>query len=98
LAIVDTFPPARSTVSIRTGEVVAVDDGTATVRTRPLVWAGDGLAAGPPCDEAVRWSVDGMALIGPPAPGQTVAVHWDWVCDVLSERAARNGIGLVPSA
>jgi hypothetical protein len=75
---------------IRVGQVVRVDGETATVRSRPLLWDGARLADGTPRQETVRWSVDGTALIAPPGPGDRVALHWDWVCDVLTdEQGAR---------
>ena len=69
---------------IRTGLVVAVRGECVEVRTRPLVWDGDGLVPGPEVTEAARWSVEGSSLIEPPVSGETVALHWDWVCDVVS--------------
>jgi hypothetical protein len=72
---------------IRTGTVLAVDpdSGTATVRSSPLTWTGTVLQPGPPRDQHVRWAADGRALLDGLAPGDRVAVHWDWVCDVLTE-------------
>lgn len=72
---------------IRTGTALAVGaDGSATVRSRPLVWDGAGLALGPDRTEVVRWSATGRSLLAGLAPGDRVALHWDWVCDVLTER------------
>ena len=72
---------------IRTGTVLAVDaGGAATVRSRPLVWDGAGLAPGPARDEEVRWSTRGRSLLAGLAPGDRVALHWDWVCDVITEQ------------
>jgi hypothetical protein len=66
---------------IRVGEVVAVHGETATVRCRPLLVD---LVPGPPVEETVTWSVAGRSLLGGLASGDTVALHWDWVCDVLA--------------
>ena len=54
--------------------------------------------------ERARWSVDGRSLLALPAVGDTVALHWDWVCDVLTPEQAdrlqrlegeqRAGVGL----
>ncbi|WNI18882.1 DUF6390 family protein [Actinacidiphila sp. ITFR-21] len=75
---------------IRTGVVLGVDGGTATVESRPLAWDGGAPAPGPARRETVRWSAGGLALIDAPAPGDRVALHWDWVCDVVTaEQAAR---------
>jgi hypothetical protein len=77
---------------IRTGVVLAVDGATATVRTRPLAWDGHRLTRGAHRTETARWAADGLTLLGGaapldgPAPGDRVALHWDWVCDVLTDR------------
>jgi len=82
-----TGNPAAVTVldrcRIRTGVVRAVSGETATVTSRPLVWDGTRLAAGPPRDERVAWSASGRSLLAGLAPGDRVALHWDWVCDVV---------------
>ena len=75
---------------IRTGVVVRVDGETATVRSRPLVWDGREIAAGPDRDEMVSWSAEGRSLLPGLAAGDRVALHWDWVCDVITaEQGAR---------
>lgn len=77
---------------IRTGVVRSVEGESATVESRPLTWTGAGLAPGAPCRERVRWSTGGRSLIAGLAPGDLVALHWDWVCDVVTEeQAARIG-------
>lgn len=73
---------------VRPGEVVAVEGERAQVFSRPLVWDGNALAEGPPERVTVRWSADGRSLIAPPSPGDLVALHWDWVCDVISPEKA----------
>lgn len=75
---------------IRTGVVRAVHGETATVSSRPLTWDGDRLRVGGPRSEQVVWSVGGQSLLAGVAPGDLVALHWDWVCDVITaEQAAR---------
>jgi hypothetical protein len=70
---------------IRSGEVRAVDGGTVTVRSRPLDFVAGRLGLGEPRDETAAWADGGRSLLGrPPRPGELVALHWDWVCDVLS--------------
>ena len=70
---------------IRTRIVGQVDGETATVRSRPLEWDGSGLSVGAPRSEIVRWSSDGRSLIDRPMPGDRVALHWDWICDTITE-------------
>ena len=69
---------------IRTGVVRAVHGETATVESRPLNWADERLVVGPARCEEVVWSVGGRSLLAGLAPGDRVALHWDWVCDVLT--------------
>ncbi|MFD3482784.1 DUF6390 family protein [Streptomyces sp. NPDC058665] len=73
---------------IRTGVVRSVSGETARVECRPLTWTGTALTPGPPREESVRWSTGGRSLIAGPAPGDLVALHWDWVCDVLTTTQA----------
>ena len=93
---------------IRVGEVTAVDGEQVTVSTQLLVWDGAALRETEPVIETARWSVDGGSLIEAPAVGETVALHWDWVCQVIRsdqartirerEALARAGAGLSPVA
>ena len=73
---------------IRNGIVGAVHGETATVRSRPLLWRDGMLAHGPERDEVVSWSADGRSLLPGLAPGDRVALHWDWVCDVITVEQA----------
>jgi hypothetical protein len=70
---------------IRTGTVLAVAGETATVRSQPLVADGAALVPGPALDEVVNWSANGLSLLPGLSPGDLVSLHWDWVCDVLTE-------------
>ncbi|WP_327286890.1 DUF6390 family protein [Streptomyces sp. NBC_01198] len=75
---------------IRTGLVHEVHGETATVESAPLEWDGAAMVTGAPRRERVRWSTGGRALIACPSPGDLVALHWDWVCDVVTgEQSAR---------
>ena len=69
---------------IRSGRVVEVDGDTVIVRVRPLTWDGRMLALGDPVQERSRWSQTDRSLAGPVTAGETVALHWDWVCDRLT--------------
>ena len=75
---------------IRTGVVREVHGETATVRSRPLL-LGDGapgpaplLVPGPARDEVVTWSAGGHSLLSGLRAGDRVALHWAWVCDVIT--------------
>jgi Family of unknown function (DUF6390) len=75
---------------IRVGVVRSVDGERLTTIARLLDWDGARLDAGDATVETVRWSVDGRALMDAPAVGDLVALHWDWVCDVLTPDQARR--------
>jgi hypothetical protein len=105
---------------IRWGEVVAIEGDRARVLARPLVLAEGLLDLGPAQEQTAAWSIDGRTLLpaeaadgglAPPVSvGDHIAMHWDWVCDVLSpaqvaqlelhttEQLARANAGLRASA
>lgn len=66
---------------IRWGQVRAVGEGTAVVRSRPLVWDGRRLALGDAVDEPVRVGRSDRAR--PLRPGAWCSLHWDWACEEL---------------
>jgi hypothetical protein len=70
---------------IRWGRVLAVQGDQVVVRCSPLTWDGDVLALGPPENETVVRSVDGVGMVGEVTPGDWVSLHWEWVCDRLTE-------------
>lgn len=70
---------------IRTGEVEAIDGERAVVRSRPLSWDGHGLGLGAERIERPRWSAAGQGLLAAVSIGDLVALHWDWVCDIVTE-------------
>jgi hypothetical protein len=68
---------------IRVGTVREVHDESTTVSYRPLVTDGDGRpAVGPPRIETVASLRPGLR------PGDRVALHWDWICDVITDEQA----------
>ncbi len=75
---------------IRWGVVTELDGERAAVVSEPLTWRDGELRLGPERTETVRWATEGRAFVRP-AVGDTVALHWDWVCDKLSE-AQRAGM------
>lgn len=79
---------------VRVGEVLTVEDETVTVSNHRLGWDGTRLHENAATTEHARWSVDGRSLIGRPEVGELVALHWDWVCDVLTPDQARRVVDL----
>jgi hypothetical protein len=71
---------------IRWGQVVDVMGDRAIVRSKPLAWDGSRLSLGSPCAETATCSVGGTGLVKPLRVGDWVSLHWDWICDHLSQR------------
>jgi hypothetical protein len=79
---------------IRWGEVLGVEGSRVQVRSRPLVFVDGRLDLGDPVETSAAWAVDGKSLLAAPdvdgattapvAVGDRVAMHWDWLCDVLT--------------
>lgn len=74
---------------VRWGRVLAVHAGLAEVAVRPLVWDGRSLRLGAARVEAVTYASARGSLVPRVRVGDVVALHWDWLCDVLSDRQAR---------
>ncbi|MDQ2796121.1 MAG: DUF6390 family protein, partial [Actinomycetota bacterium] len=78
---------------IRWGEVVAVDADRVRVQVRPLTLHDGRLELGDPVEQTVALLHGGLSLLESslaPEPGDTVAMHWDWVCDVLRPEQAEQ--------
>lgn len=72
---------------IRWGTVLDDLEGKFLVSSRTLEWDGESLSLGPPQAEVVAGSVDPTVQL---QAGDTVALHWDFVCQRLSgDQAAR---------
>ncbi len=75
---------------IRWGNVVALNGDLATVTSRGLELVGSQLHLGDERVEVVRRGVDGIGFVDRLVAGDAVALHWDWVCERLSDRALRR--------
>jgi hypothetical protein len=73
---------------IRWGRVVGTFGGRALVRSAPLVWDGHRLSLGSDRLEDVQLSVD--PRVPPLQPADTVALHWDYICQRISARQLRR--------
>jgi hypothetical protein len=69
---------------IRWGRVRAIHGEQVVVEYRPLVWDGRYLSLGEPATETAR-----AGLFPDLAVGDRVSLHWDWVCDRLTDRQLR---------
>ncbi|MCI4676683.1 DUF6390 family protein [Candidatus Mycolicibacterium alkanivorans] len=68
---------------IRWGTVESVDDEQVVMVSRPLRFDDGALRLGEDTTESACWSRDGTSLAPAPRRGDTVAAHWDWICDRL---------------
>lgn len=75
---------------IRWGEVLSTHGDTAVVRSRALSWDGRRLDLAAPTAETVDYAAGSVEFTAPLEPGEWVALHWDWVCDRLSDRRLAN--------
>jgi hypothetical protein len=71
---------------IRWGRVLSADGDQVVVESRPLTWDGRRLVLGPLRAETAVRSVDGVGMVAALRPGDWVSLHWEWVCDALTER------------
>ena len=71
---------------IRWGKVLAVQGDQVVVESRPLVWDGRRLDIGEPETETAVRSLEGVGMVTGLRVGDWVSLHWEWVCDRLTER------------
>ena len=74
---------------IRPAVVEAVVGTTAVVRTRALAWQDGLLHLAAPTQLVVDVAADGRTPVAGVAPGDTVALHWGWICERLAPRQER---------
>ncbi len=70
---------------IRWGRVRAVQGDQVVVASEPLTWDGRRLAFGPTQTETVVQSLDGVGIAGSIKVGDWVSLHWEWVCERLTD-------------
>jgi Family of unknown function (DUF6390) len=75
---------------IAAGRVERVAENTATVIVEPLVWDGRRLRLGGRTKREATWHTDGLGFVGELHPGDSVSVHWDWICDRLRPGEVRQ--------
>ena len=71
---------------IRWGLVEEVTGDLALVRSRPLTWDGLRLGYGPVRTETATVAKAGSGFVGGLRSGEWVSLHWDWICDRLTQR------------
>ena len=75
---------------VRCATVLSLDGDLVTVRDRALRVDGQLLFEGPDRVEQARRSLDGVGFSEHLTPGDSVALHWDWVCQRLTPGALRR--------
>jgi len=70
--------------------VLSVDDDKATVLAPLLTWTGRELRLGPWAPREAHWRADGLAFTDALQRGDWVSLHWDFVCERLTEARARR--------
>jgi hypothetical protein len=65
--------------------VLSRDGDQIVVESRHLMWDGAALSLSEPAEETVAVAVDGLSFLPDVAPGDRVALHWEWLCDRLSD-------------
>jgi hypothetical protein len=75
---------------VSSGRVVRLEGAEALVERRPLVLQAGKLTLGPARPERVLRQVDSHGFADDAQPGDWVALHWGWVCEVIDDRQRRN--------
>lgn len=60
------------------------------VSRQPVTLIDGKLALGSARSERVTRQVDGRGFVDDAQPGDTVSLHWSWVCEVITPRQQRN--------
>jgi hypothetical protein len=71
-------------------KVLSVDGEQAHVLAPLLTWTGHELRLGPWAPRDVHWRADGLAFTDALHPGDWVSLHWDFICERLSDIRARR--------
>lgn len=79
---------------IRVGEVLHTSDDHAVVNTSLLAFLDGQIVAQPATPETVRLAREGKTLTARPRVGDTVTLHWDWACDVVTDSEADRLVAL----
>ncbi|OGO54024.1 MAG: hypothetical protein A2V85_12355 [Chloroflexi bacterium RBG_16_72_14] len=72
------------------GKVTSVDGPTVGVERSALILHGGKLRLAPPELVYTTRLTDGRGFVTELVPGDTVSLHWGWVCERLSERQAKD--------
>ena len=71
------------------GVVQAVEGAEVLVERRPIALHEGKLVLGEPQRARATRLFEGQGFVQAVAPGDVVSLHWNWVCEVLTERQVR---------
>jgi hypothetical protein len=72
------------------GRVLRLEGAKAVVERQGLGLQNGRLMLGPARRERAQRQVDGRGFADDAQPGDWIAIHWGWICEVISERQRRN--------
>jgi hypothetical protein len=72
------------------GRVLRLEGGEAVVERQPLLLQDGRLVLGPSVEEYALRQVEGRGFADNARPGDWVALHWGWVCEVIDNRQRSN--------
>jgi hypothetical protein len=72
------------------GEVATIDGGSVVVKRQPVALRDGKLVLDSPRLERVTRQVDGAGFADDAQIGDSVSMHWGWVCEVIGEHERSN--------
>ena len=72
------------------GRIKGIEGAEFIVEHQPLILESGKLKLGKLDDKRVLHQVGGKGFITSPRVGDFVSFHWDWACDILTERQVQN--------
>ena len=60
------------------------------VEHQPVVLEHGKLRLGNKTEKKVLRQIDGGGFISDPRAGDYISIHWDWACDILTTKQAKN--------
>ncbi len=75
---------------ITPAQVVRVEPGKLEVVYRPLSIENNRLILGDLTTKQIATEFNGRSFVDNPEIGDWVSLHWDWVCDILTQQQAMN--------
>lgn len=78
---------AMDSCRVSWGRVLTIETDRLVVERQPLILAGGKLALGQAEPKSVARQLDGLGFVEETKVGDTVSVHWEWACEVLTPAA-----------